>query len=81
MDRAAVGQQQVHGRGPNLEVVPGELFTRLVLGVEVHRDGVLLNEPNDRRVAVADCGQLPAATSGRGVEVEQDELVLALRLL
>jgi hypothetical protein len=64
-----------------LEVASGELEVRLLLDVEVDGDRVLLDEPNDRRVAIADRSQLPAAASGRGEEIEQDELVLALRLL
>jgi hypothetical protein len=42
---------------------------------------VLLDESDDRRIAIADRGQLAAAASGRGVEIEQDQLALALSLV
>ena len=45
------------------------------------RDGVLLDESGDRRIAIADRGQLPAAPSRGRVEIEQDQLALALGAL
>jgi hypothetical protein len=47
----------------------------------MNRDGVLLDEPGDRRIAVADGSQLSTASSCWRVEVEQDQLVLALGAL
>jgi hypothetical protein len=47
----------------------------------VNRDGVLLDESGDRRSAIADSGQLSTAPSSGRIEVEQDQLVLALGAL
>jgi hypothetical protein len=42
---------------------------------------VLLDESGDRRIAIADRGQLATAPSCGRVEVEQDQLALALGAL
>jgi hypothetical protein len=42
---------------------------------------VLFDESGDRRIAIADRGQLSTASSGGRIEVEQNQLVLALGAL
>src|SRR5437763_10232503 len=68
----------MNSRRPNLQIAPHELRVGLVFGVEVHRDGVLLDESSDRRIAIADRGQLATAPSGGRIELEHDQLALAL---
>lgn len=62
--RAAVSEQKVNGWRPHREVPGNELGIPLVFGVGVNRDSLALDEPGDRRVAVADLRQLAATASG-----------------